>query len=69
VAPSAAGDLNVYRADSPTVVPGVMAFNAGRTRANDVLVAVSLDGTQSVLIQNNSLGTADVVLDVNGYFK
>jgi virginiamycin B lyase len=69
VGPSAAGDFRAYAADQPMPPTSVLNFDAGRTRANNLLVALSTDGTQSVTIQNNSAGAANVVFDVNGYFK
>lgn len=47
----------------------VINFDAGRTRDNNLVVGLSLDATQSITIQNSSLGAVDVVVDVNGYFK
>ena len=69
VAPLAAGHFSVYAADQPAPPTTVINFDAGKTRANNLLVSLSQDGTQSVTILNDSAGTVDVVFDVNGYFK
>ena len=69
VAPSAAGDFRVYPADHPVPPTTAINFNAGRTRANNLVVALSFDGTQSVAIQNDSAAAVDAVFDVNGYFR
>lgn len=69
VGPSAVGDFRIYAADQPAPPTSVINFRAGRTRANNLLVAPSMDATQSVTIQNDGTATVDVVFDVNGYFK
>ena len=70
VAPTTSGDLRVYRADlqiAPRAV--VMSFKAGRTRAGDGIVGLSVDAQGRVLVQNDSTGTLDLILDVSGYFQ
>ena len=67
--PSATGDLRAYAADEPVPATSVINFSVGKTRSNNLLVALSQDGTQSVTIRNDGAATVDVVLDVNGYFK
>ena len=69
VGPSAVGDFRVYPADHAVPSTTVINFNALKIRANNLLVALSQDGTQSVTILNDSAATADVVFDVNGYFR
>jgi streptogramin lyase len=69
VAPSASGDFRAYAADQSVPPTTVINFRAGNVRANNLVVSLSGDGTQSVMIQNDSVGTANVVFDVNGYFK
>ena len=67
--PSATGDLRAYAADEPVPATSVINFSVGKTRSNNLLVALSQDGTQSVTIRSDGAATVDVVLDVNGYFK
>jgi hypothetical protein len=46
-----------------------MSFNAARARANNAHVLLATDGTGSFKVQNNSAGTVQFILDVNGYYK
>lgn len=72
VNPSTAGDLRLYAADLPGVVPifSSVSLKAGAVRANNAMVAVSDDGTGSIAVQPNLAGgTAHFVLDVNGFFR
>ena len=69
VAPSAAGDFVIYGADHPSVSTALINFRAGRTRANNAMVALSLDGTQAITIRNESSADVHFLFDVNGYHK
>jgi hypothetical protein len=44
-------------------------FRAGQTRANSGVVSLAADGSGTLVILNGSAGTADVILDVSGYFQ
>jgi hypothetical protein len=69
VGPAAPGNLMLYRGDG--VLPGTstISFSPGKTRANNVLLQLALDGTGSVKVHNGSAGSVDLVIDVNGYFQ
>jgi hypothetical protein len=62
--PTVAGNLELYAADSPP--PGTSNINylAGQTRANNAIVPASL-----AVKNDQASGTADFILDVNGYFQ
>jgi hypothetical protein len=69
VSPPAGGTVEVYRGDgAPSGIPSV-AFNAGRTRANNAMLQLALDGSGTVKVNNASAGPVHFVLDVNGYFQ
>jgi hypothetical protein len=67
VSPSAGGHLRLYASGTPR--PGTSSINyvPGRTRANNAVVSLGVDGAVVVYVSQPS-GTADVVLDVSGYF-
>ncbi len=63
---SAAGNVQVYGGTWPSPTALTVLYNVLQTRAACALVQV---GAGAVVIQNNQFaGTADVVLDVNGYY-
>ncbi len=65
-----AGALAVYAGDL-AAPPGVetVRFRAGQTRANNVVIGLSSDGSGSYFVQNASSGPAHAVVDVNGWFE
>src|SRR6185295_3022079 len=69
VAPAAAGDLRIYPADVAVPLTSSINFGPGQTRANNAIVALPADGSQSINILNESTGTTNVILDVNGFFQ
>ncbi|MBK9062775.1 MAG: lamin tail domain-containing protein [Acidobacteria bacterium] len=69
VSPPAGGTLEVYRGDGAPSGMGSISFNAGKTRANNALVQLALDGSGTVKVNNASTGPVHFVLDVNGYFQ
>jgi Leucine-rich repeat (LRR) protein len=68
VGPSADGHLRLYA--SGTRRPGTSSINyaSGQTRANNAVVSLGTDGALIVHVKQPS-GTAQVVIDVNGYFQ
>jgi hypothetical protein len=64
----AAGELVVFPSDVERPLTSSISFAAGRTRANNDILALSGSGT-SFSVFNNSLASVDFVLDVNGYFQ
>lgn len=64
VAPVATGSLSVYPADSLSGCTSTLSFPALRTRANNAIVALTTGRVWMVPTSG-----ADVILDVNGYFR
>jgi hypothetical protein len=70
VSPGAMGSLTLYRNDLTSAPDAsTISFAAGRTRANNAILELSHDATQSFKVFNASSGAAHYVMDVNGYFK
>ncbi len=69
VSPSASGFLAIYRGDGALTGTSVISFDAGRTRANNAILGLALDGSGTVNVSNSAAGTVDFLLDVNGYFQ
>jgi hypothetical protein len=66
VAPSEGGDLRAFPGSSP-VQTSVLNFNAGVVKANNAMLL--LRGGQCSIRSDLGHSTANVVIDVNGYFK
>jgi IPT/TIG domain len=66
--PTAIGDLRLFAGDTPA--PGTWAINYGsaQTRANVAIVALGSAGDLSVYCDQSS-GTVQMILDVNGFFR
>jgi uncharacterized repeat protein (TIGR01451 family) len=69
VAGSAPGNVVVYPGD--LAAPGVSTANfaAGQTRANNTIVGLATNGAETLGVKNRAASAANVVIDVNGYFK
>jgi hypothetical protein len=67
IQPTAPGHLILFPGGPPPVV-STINFRPGQTRANNAIVLLSASGTLSVA-DGQSSGTADFILDVNGYFQ
>ena len=65
VLPGAAGELQVYADGTASPAVGGIAFLAGRTTANLMIVKIGLNGR--IRITNYSSGVIQVVADVDGY--
>ena len=67
---TAPGNLTLFPGDAagPPLASNVN-YVAGVTRANNAIVTLAADGTGSIKVKNNSVGTVNFVLDVNGYFQ
>lgn len=63
--PTASGYLSVYPAGIAPPVVSNLNFSAGRTVANTVIVRTAPGG---LITLANSAGTADVIIDIVGYF-
>ncbi len=64
---TAGGELVVYPSDVARPGTSSLSFHAFRTRANNAILYLSTASMFSVF--NNSAGSVDFVLDVNGYFQ
>jgi hypothetical protein len=69
VAPAAQGDLMIYRGDGALPLASTISFAVGKTRANNTILQLSLDGLGTVKVHNGSAGGVHLVIDVNGYFR
>jgi hypothetical protein len=63
------GYLTLYPSDGTQPLTTSIHFMPGQTRANNVVLLLSADGTGSIKVDTGSLGTVDLILDVNGYFR
>jgi hypothetical protein len=67
--PAAAGYLTLFPADAAgPPLSSSINFLPGRTRANNAILLLAGDGT-GIKVFNGSAGTADFVLDANGWFE
>jgi hypothetical protein len=69
VNPAAAGNLPVFPGNAFPLGTSAINFAAGAVRANNVIVQLATDGTGTLGVQNSSGGTANLVIDVVGYFN
>ena len=67
--PGADGVLRAFPGNAVPSAATVLAFRAGRTRANNTLLMLSSSGTGAVTVRNDSNGTAHVLIDVNGFLQ
>jgi hypothetical protein len=67
VNPAAQGYAIAFPAGIPAPLASTISFRAGRTRANNALIGLSTGG--SMIVRNNSAGTLDIIVDVNGYYR
>jgi len=66
--PTAGGNLRLYPAGTPLPLVSSVNYTAGKTRANNAIVALNGLGELAVRCAQAS-GTAHFILDVNGYFE
>ncbi len=66
---SAPGVVSIYRGGGQPTGTNTIAFVAGRTRANNAILQLALDGAGTIRVQSSSPGTLDLVIDVNGFFR
>jgi hypothetical protein len=69
VAPSASGEVVVFPAGTGAPSASTVSFSAGRTRANNVQIRLSSDGTGRATVRNGSNGTLDLLVDVNAWYE
>ncbi len=66
----ATGTLVIYPGDLPAAPTALtLAFRAGQTRANNVLVGLASNGSGSLNVASSAPGLVDVVMDVDGWFE
>jgi hypothetical protein len=63
------GVVSVYRGDGARTGTNTASLVQGKTRANNAIVQLALDGSGTIKVQNTSPGTFDLIIDVNGYFR
>jgi len=66
IAPSTAGFLSLYPASGSWPGNSTINYRAGKTRANNAIIALSEDGRATVL---NSGAAQHFIIDVTGYFQ
>ncbi|HSB37104.1 MAG TPA: hypothetical protein VLH41_09500, partial [Thermoanaerobaculia bacterium] len=64
-----AGYLTLFPGDGTQPLASSINFTAGQTRANNVVLPVSSDGTATINVFTGSTGPVDFILDVNGFFR
>lgn len=66
---AAAGYLTIHPPSATVPLASSINFSAGKTRSNNAILRLSMDGTGSVVVENASPGTVQFILDVSGYFE
>jgi hypothetical protein len=66
--PTAPGNLTVFTTGAPQPITSTINYGTGRTRANNAIVSPDASGSLSVYA-NQTSGTVQVIVDVNGYFQ
>jgi hypothetical protein len=68
--PTGLGDLRIYPTGLPAPSASSINFNAGRTRANNVLMGLTSSPVGSMTVQCDIVGgTTHFLFDVGGYFR
>jgi hypothetical protein len=67
VTPSEGGDLRAFPGTGPPTLTSVLNFQTGQVRANNAILL--LYGGECSIQNDMGQSTANVVIDVNGYFK
>ncbi len=66
---SAGGNLRFYPSDLGIPLTSTINFSVGQTRANNANLLLATDGTGTISVKNDALGTVHLIVDVNGYFR
>ena len=66
IRPTAAGDLRIFPEGSAAPLISVIDFSGGQTRANNLIATL---GSGGLTVQLDSSGTAEMILDLSGYFE
>jgi len=67
--PAASGLIRAFPGDGTPSDASVLAFGAGRTRANNAILMLGSSGSGTFAVRNDSGGTAHILVDVNGFLK
>lgn len=67
VSPASAGDFRIFAAGQSLPTSSVLSFRPGRTRANNAVIALNLQGRITVKA-NFPSGTSHFLLDISGFF-
>lgn len=65
---SLGGDLRIFPGGTGLPLVSAINYNAGRARSNNAVIALGGAGDLTVRVDQPS-GTAELILDVNGYFQ
>jgi hypothetical protein len=68
VDPGARGHFRLYPADEPMPLASTINFGAWQTRANNTILRLAADGS-GLKVFNGTSSTANVIIDVNGWFE
>jgi PKD-like domain len=66
--PTAAGSFDLFEADIPDPQTPIIDYGNAQTRANNAVITLGPGGSITVH-SNQTTGTAQFILDVNGYFE
>ena len=67
--PTAGGFLTLAPGGQPMPLTSTINYAADATRANNAILGLARDGSGSFVVVNESVGTVQLILDVNGYFQ
>ena len=66
---TAAGNVRLFPAGQPVPTVSSINYSAGETRANNAIVALDASGQLAAFVGQPAGSTADLIIDVNGYFE
>ncbi|MDX9735857.1 MAG: hypothetical protein RBU36_17140, partial [Thermoanaerobaculia bacterium] len=67
--PAGSGYIVVFPGDEAEPITSTVHFSAGRTRASNTHLKLSLSGLDDISIRNASPDPVHVILDVSGYYE
>jgi Metallo-peptidase family M12/IPT/TIG domain len=67
--PTGGGYVSLFPGNGVAPATSSINFSANQTRANNAVVFLATNGTGVLAVFNGAAGTANVILDVNGYFQ
>jgi Metallo-peptidase family M12 len=69
IAGGTSGSIGIYPGNSSPMGIITVGFPAGATRASNSMLELATNGAGTIGVLNSSLGTSQVIIDVNGYFQ